>query len=62
MRRRVPSPIRISVPSRLNDTVAGFILRIEILDSGFFTAVTIFCLRVLSSFSEATPLRERRDT
>jgi hypothetical protein len=46
----------------LNHTVAGFILSIEILDSGFVTAVTIFCLRVLSSFSEATPLRERRDT
>jgi len=27
-----------------------------------FTAVTIFGLSVLSSFSEATPLRERRDT
>jgi hypothetical protein len=62
MRDRAPSPIRISVRSRLNQTVAGFILSIEILDSGFVTAVTIFCLRSLSSFSEATPLRERRDT
>jgi len=46
----------------LNHHVAGFILKIEILDGGFFTAATIFCLSVLSSFSEATPLRERRDT
>jgi hypothetical protein len=46
----------------LNHHVAGFILSIEILDSGFFTAVMAFCLSVLSSFSGATPLRERRDT